>query len=251
MLASQRKQSILASLKRDGQAEARFLSRQFGVSEDTIRRDLRAMAAEGLLKRVHGGATLKAPAEADLAVRQTIAPESKVAVAKAAARMIAPGQIVLLDGGTTAVQVARHLPADLKATIVTHSPIVAVELAAHPGIDVVIIGGSLFRHSMVTVGAAALEALGPIRADLFFMGVTGVHPVVGLTTGDLEEAYMKRALAARAAKTIVLASTEKIGATSPYRIADVTAADAIIVEAKTPASLTDPLAALGVAIFCA
>ena len=248
MLASQRRQSILGSLKRDGQAEAGFLSRQLGVSEDTIRRDLRAMAAEGLLKRVHGGATLNAPAEANLAVRQTIAPESKVTVAKVAARMIAPGQIVLLDGGTTAVQVARHLAPDLKATIVTHSPTVAVELAEHRGIDIVVIGGRLFRHSMVAVGAAANEALSHIHADLFFMGVTGVHPVAGLTTGDFEEAYMKRALAARAAKTVVLASMEKIGATSPYRIADVVAANAVIVEAKTPAVLTDPLAALGVAI---
>lgn len=249
MLASQRRQSILGSLRRDGQAEAGFLSQQLGVSEDTIRRDLRAMAAEGLLKRVHGGATLNAPAEAELAVRQTIAPQSKVAVAKVAARMIAPGQIVLLDGGTTAVQVARHLAPDLKATIVTHSPTVAVELAEHRGIDIVVIGGSLFRHSMVTVGAAAIEALGQIRADYFFMGVTGAHPVAGLTTGDFEEAHMKRALAARAAKTVVLASTEKINVASPYRIAEVTAASAIIVEAKTPAILTDPLAALGVAII--
>jgi len=248
MLASQRRQSILASLKRDGQAEAGFLSRQLGVSEDTIRRDLRAMAAEGLLKRVHGGALLHAPAEATLAVRQTIAPESKVAIAKAAARMIAPGQIVLLDGGTTAVQVARHLLTDLKATIVTHSPAVAVELSERPGIDIVIVGGSLFRHSMVAVGAAALEALGPIHADLFFMGVTGVHPTAGLTTGDLEEAAMKRALMAHAAKTVVLASQEKIGAMSPYRIADVTAATAIIVEAKTSSALLAPFEAKGVDI---
>jgi DeoR/GlpR family transcriptional regulator of sugar metabolism len=249
MLTSQRKQETLGLLKRDGQVIAKELSQRFAVSEDTIRRDLRELAAEGLLQRVHGGALLNAPAEADFAVRQTIAPASKVAVAKAAARMIAPGQIVLLDGGTTAVQLVRHLPADLRATIVTHSPSIAVELVNHPGIETIVIGGRLFRHSIVTVGAAAIEALGHVRADLFFMGVTGVHPVAGLTTGDLEEAYMKRALSAHAAETVVLASAEKINAASAYRIAAVTAAGTIIVENDTPESATDPLAALGVTII--
>lgn len=248
MLTSQRKKMILDALKRDGQVLAKPLSEAFGVSEDTIRRDLRELAAEGKLQRVHGGALPSSPAVANLEGRRTIGSEAKAAIGRAAAKMIAPGQIAIVDGGTTAIQLARHLPLDLRATIVTHSPSVAVELAQHESLEVVIIGGRLFRHSMVTVGAAAIEALGHIRADLYFMGVTGVHPEAGLSTGDLEEAYVKRALAARSAETVVLASSEKLHAASAYMIAGIDAASAIVVEEGTPGAATAPFEALGITV---
>ncbi|WP_109482822.1 DeoR/GlpR family DNA-binding transcription regulator [Paraburkholderia sp. C35] len=248
MLTSQRKKLILDALKRDGQVLAKPMSEVFGVSEDTVRRDLRELAAEGKLQRVHGGALPSSPAVADLAGRQAIGSEAKAAIGRAAAQMIAPGQIAFVDGGTTAIQLVRHLPADLRATIVTHSPAIAVELAAHASLEVVIIGGRLFRHSMVTVGAAAIEALGHIRADLYFMGVTGVHPEAGLSTGDLEEAYVKRALVARAAETVVLASAEKLNAASAYMIAGIEAASTIIVEKSASESTIAPFEALGVSI---
>ena len=146
---------------------------------------------------------MASPAADDFSVRRSIAPDGKKAIARAAAKMIRPGQIVILDGGTTSVQLARQLPRDLKATVVTHSPSVAVELMDHPAVEVVLIGGRLFKHSMVAVGAAALEAISAIRADVFFMGVTGVHAVAGLSTGDLEEAHVKRAFMRQAAETVV------------------------------------------------
>ncbi len=194
MLTSQRKQLILEALERDGQVIAKTLSLTFDVSEDTIRRDLRELAAEGQLQRVHGGALPASSAAVDFAGREQIESASKAAIGRAAAGLIGRGQIAFIDGGTTAVQLARHLPRDLQATIVTHSPSIAVELAEHAALEVIMIGGRLFRHSMVNVGAAAIEALSHIRADLYFMGVTGVHPQAGLSTGDMEEAYVKRAL---------------------------------------------------------
>jgi len=84
----------------------------------------------------------------------------------------------------------------------------------HPGAEVVLIGGRLFKHSVEAVGAAAVEAIGRIRADVYFMGVTGIHPQAGLSTGDLEEAHVKRALIRSAAETVVLASSEKLDAAS-------------------------------------
>ena len=248
MLTSQRKSEILAILKRDGQVLAKALSESFEVSEDTIRRDLRELASEGLLQRVHGGALPASPATADFAHRQPIESATKRAVAKAAAGMIGDGQVVIVDGGTTAIELVRQLPRELSATVVTHSPNVAVELVGHPGIEVILIGGRLFKHSIVTVGAAAIEALSHIRADMFFMGVTGVHATAGLSTGDLEEAYMKRALAAHAAETVVLASADKINAASQYRIGELAMASTIIVEKSTDAALTEPLEAAGVTV---
>jgi DeoR/GlpR family transcriptional regulator of sugar metabolism len=249
VLTSQRKQLILEALKRDGQVIAKALSVEFDVSEDTIRRDLRELAAEGQLQRVHGGALPASPAAVDFAGRERIESASKAAIGRAAAGMIARGQIVFIDGGTTAVQLARHLPRDLRATIVTHSPSIAVELAEHAELEVIMIGGRLFRHSMVNVGAAAIEALSHIRADLYFMGATGVHPQAGLSTGDMEEAYVKRALAEHAAETVVLASAEKLNAASAYKIADVSAASTIVVERTTPEALTVPFEALGITIL--
>jgi DeoR/GlpR family transcriptional regulator of sugar metabolism len=248
MLTSQRKQHILAVLKRDGQIVAKTLSVELGLSEDTIRRDLRELAREGRLQRVHGGALPSSPAVVDYAGRQRLAPEEKTAIGRAAAAMIQPGQVVILDGGTTTLQLVRHLPPDLAVTIVTHSPSIAVALVDHPRAEVVLIGGRLFKHSVVAVGAAAIEAIGRIRADLYFMGVTGIHPEAGLTTGDLEEAHIKRALSERAAETIVLVSAEKLNAASPYAIVPLTEISGIVVERGVPADATVVYERMGITV---
>ncbi|MDR3517738.1 MAG: DeoR/GlpR family DNA-binding transcription regulator [Azospirillaceae bacterium] len=237
MLTQQRKAHILDVLNRDGQIVAKELSHALGLSEDTIRRDLRELAAEGLLQRVHGGALPASLAVADFAGRQQVATEGKAAIGRAAARLVRPGQVVFVDGGTTAVQMARHLAPDLVATVVTHSPSVAVALLDHPGIAVELIGGRLFKHSVVAVGAAAIEAIARVRADTYFMGVTGVHPDVGLTTGDSEEAAVKRALCRFAAETVVMASREKLGAASPYLVVPLAEVDTLLIEPDAPVDL--------------
>jgi DeoR/GlpR family transcriptional regulator of sugar metabolism len=124
-----------------------------------------------------------------------------------------------------------------------------MELLAHPGIEVILIGGRLFKHSVVTVGAAAVEAIRQIRADTFFLGVTGIHPEAGLTTGDFEEAHIKRALIAAAAETAVLVSSEKLNAASPYLIAPASDANVMIVESAVPRKATDPFEKMGITVI--
>jgi len=248
VLTRQRKQLILKKLRSDGQIVAKAVSHELGLSEDTIRRDLRELAQEGLLQRVHGGALPASPAIVNFAAREQLASAGKVAIGKAAAAMVQPGQVVILDGGTTTREMARHLRHDLRATVVTHSPTIAMELVAHPSVEVVLIGGRLFKHSVVAVGAAAIEAIAQIRADTFFMGVTGIHPEAGLSTGDLEEAHIKRRLSAAAADTIVLVSAEKLNAASPYVIAPITEASGIIVERSVPEDAIAVYKKLGIAV---
>ncbi|EPA9109811.1 MAG: DeoR/GlpR family DNA-binding transcription regulator [Serratia liquefaciens] len=248
MLTSQRKKIILEKLAQDGQVLAKQLSEMFGLSEDTLRRDLRELDSEGLLQRVHGGALPVSPAIATFAERNGQESAAKRAIAKAAAAMITPGQVVILDGGTTSAELVRQLPPTLEATVVTHSPSVAVGLVDHPKVEVILIGGRLYKHSIVSVGAAAVEAMSHIRADIYFMGVTGVHPTAGLSTGDLEEAYIKRALAAQAAETVVLASAAKLNAASQYAIGDISMAQSIIVERSTDVALTGPLEQAGLTV---
>ena len=216
MLAAQRRDLLLERLATQGRVVAKDLAAELGLSEDSIRRDLRELAAEGLCKKVYGGALPIARAEADYAKRQRVEPDSKGAVAHRAAGLIRPGMTAILDGGTTTLAVTRALPRDLNATIVTHSPTIAAALVEHPAVDVYVIGGRLFKHSAVTCGAAAAEFAQGVNADVFLLGVTGVHAESGLTTGDPDEAAMKRALAQRAADTFVLASSEKIGAVSDF-----------------------------------
>ncbi|WP_430790024.1 DeoR/GlpR family DNA-binding transcription regulator [Actinoplanes sp. G11-F43] len=231
MLAAERRDFLLARLRADGKVVAKDLAARLGVAEDSIRRDLREMAAAGLCQRVYGGALPVSPAVADYATRAGVATASKERVAAAAAALIRPGSTVLLDGGTTALAVTAALPPELSATIVTHSPTVAAALVDHPTVDVWVLGGRLFKHSAVTSGAAAAEAARDVTADLFLLGVTGVHHETGLTTGDPDEAAMKRVLASRAAETYVLASAEKVGAASPFRVLPPDRVTAVITDA--------------------
>ena len=164
MLTAQRKKLILSRLTAEGQIVAKELAQELGTSEDTIRRDLRELAQGGKLQRVHGGALPASAAVGDLKVREQVSTRDKSELGRAGASMIRPNQVVILDGGTTALQVACHLAPDLHATIVTHSPTVAVEAAKHPYVDIIMLGGRLFRHSMVNVGAAVIDAASRLRA---------------------------------------------------------------------------------------
>jgi DeoR/GlpR family transcriptional regulator of sugar metabolism len=249
MLAAQRKDFLLARLDRDRRVVAKDVAAELGVSEDSVRRDLRELAAAGRCQRVYGGALPASPAAADYGTRRGVEVESKQRVATAAAALIRTGSTVILDGGTTALAVARTLPADLRATVVTHSPTVVAALAGHASIEVYVLGGRLFRHSMVTCGAAAVEAAQLVHADLFLLGVTGVHPDAGLTTGDADEAAMKRALAQRAADTYVLASTEKIGAASPFGVLPLDAVAGVITDASSQNETVRRLTAMDVPVI--
>jgi DeoR/GlpR family transcriptional regulator of sugar metabolism len=216
MLTAERRQYILSLLRRDKKVLSSELSNVLKVSEDTIRRDLRELAESGLLQRVHGGALLASPAIASYADRQKQAPQEKEAIARAAAKLVRPGQVVILDGGTTTLQVARHLPRDLQATAITNSSPIAVALADHPQIEVIVLGGQLYKKALVNVGAATVEALRTIRADLCMLGVCSLHPEVGISVTNLDEAHVKRAMIAGAAEVIGLVTAAKLDTVAPY-----------------------------------
>jgi DeoR/GlpR family transcriptional regulator of sugar metabolism len=249
MLAAQRRELMVERLRTDGELNAKGLAEELGVSEDSVRRDLRALAAAGLCQRVYGGALPVSPAVVDYGARQTVAIDSKTRVARRAAELIEPGATVILDGGTTTLAITQALPRDLEATVITHSPTIAAALVQHPRVEVFVLGGRLFKHSAVTCGAAAVEAAQGVHADLFLLGVTGVHPTAGLTTGDSDEAAMKRALARRAADTYVLASAEKIGAASPFGVLPLTDVSGIITDAPVDGRTVRQLANAGATVL--
>ena len=241
VLTAQRKDLILATLRGTAGWSPRSLAAQLDLSEDTIRRDLRELAADGLLHRVHGGALPASPAVADFAARTAIGTGAKVEVGRAAA-WYDPDRRSRRRGYDG--RAARPAPAPRpSATVVTHSPTIAVELATHPTVEVIVVGGRLFKHSVVAAGAAAHEAIGRISADAFFLGVTGVHPSAGLTTGDADEAAIKRAWSHRAAETFVLGSGEKIGAASAFEVVPFASVTAVLTDTAAPARGRGPAAA--------
>ena len=145
-----------------------------------------------------------------------------------AAPLIKPGMVVILDGGTTHLALIRHLPPNLAATVVTHSPTIAAALEPFAALEVIVIGGRLLRHSMVALGPAAYEGFARLRADLCLLGVTGLHPEAGLTTGDHDEARIKARMLESASETVVLATADKLGTASPHQIAPLSALTRLI-----------------------
>jgi len=198
---------------------------------------------------VHGGALPRSPATASFTERQQQAPEAKAAIAQAAIRLIHQDQVIILDGGTTPLQVAQRLPHDLRATVITHSPPVASALAEHPEIEVIVIGGKLYKHGVVTVGAATVEAYSNIRADLCFLGISGLHPEVGISTLDLEEAYVKRAIIASSAEVVALTSAEKLGTAAPYVVGPLSDLTHLVTEVSVSNEVLAPYRVPGITII--
>ena len=251
MLTTQRKSLILDILRRDGQVVAKRVAEDFSLSEDTIRRDLREMAAEGLLKRVHGGALPLSPDLPDFSARRAVASDAKQRLGTLAAGMVKAGQLIFLDGGTTTAEIARRLPRDIAFTVATHSPTIAAELEHHPTAEVILTGGRLYKHSMVATGAAAMSAISQLRPDIFFLGVTAAHPVHGLSTGDFEEAAIKRHIARCSVETYVLLTGEKLDLASPCPVLGISEVSGLIVPVGIAEARLSPYRVLNGAILVA
>lgn len=248
-LVVERRNEILTLLRRDGRVLSGQLSALFGTSEDTIRRDLRDMAAEGLLRRVHGGALSCSPPIVPVLTRLEQPSALRQGIAVAAVRLIRPGQVVLLDAGSSGVEVALNLPPGLNVKIFTNSLQAAIALSSNPDVSVVLIGGSLNRTSGATGGATALEALSRLQADICLMGVHGLDPEIGFTSCDYEEAAVKRAMINRAADVVALASAEKLGTASPHIVSPASSFSHIVTGADANPNLLADFRRLGIHII--
>ena len=251
MLTEERRSAILDRLRRDGKVVAADLTAELGVSPDTVRRDLRELADAGLLRRVHGGALPSAVGARPYAVRREQAPEAKEAIARATRRLLRSGQVILLDAGTTTLEVARQLPPDLEANVITNSPPIAVALAEHPSVEVTMLGGALAKDAQAVVGAATVEALRSVRADVLVLGVCSLHPEVGITVMDLEESYVKRAMIENAAEVVAVSSAEKLGSAGPFVVAPLEELTQIVTERSAPDEILEPYRDLGVEVVLA
>jgi DeoR/GlpR family transcriptional regulator of sugar metabolism len=253
VLSAERKQLILERAGQDGRVVASELSREFGVSEDTIRRDLRELAADGLLHRVHGGALPlpRPPVSVSYAARAAQAPEAKAAIARAAARLVRAGQLVAIDGGTTPLEVAQHLPPDLRLTVVTHSLPVLSAMAVRPNVELIAVGGKVFGEALVTVGPVAVDAYRAMRPDVCFFGVAGIDVEAGLTVLNLEEALVKRAMIEGAGQVIAVAAADKLGTAGPFAVAPISRVTHLVTDRSAPADVLGRFREVGVEVITA
>lgn len=242
---------ILERLRSDGKVVAAELSSSLAVSPDTVRRDLGELAEAGLLRRVHGGALPAAVGARPYSARRKQAPAAKAAIARATSRLLRGGQVIMLDAGTTTLEVARHLPLELEATVITNSPPIAVALAEHPKVEVAVLGGMLDKDAHALVGAATIEALRSVRADVLVLGVCSLHPEVGITVTDLEESYVKRAMIANAAEVVAVSSADKLGSAAPYVVGPLDELTHLVTERSCAAEQLAPFRVLGVEVVLA
>jgi len=249
MLKEERQQIIMDTLRREGKIVAVDLSAAIHVSEDTIRRDLRDLADAGLIQRVHGGALLRSPAGVSYRERQLMSSDAKVNIAKAAVALVRNRQVIILDGGTTTLEIAHQLPIGLHATIVTNSPPIAIALAEYRDVQTVMIGGHILSSSLVTIGAAAVEAFSAIHADLCMLGVCSLHPELGVSTPDYEESLVKRVMVKNSAEVAALVTVDKLGTGAPYTVAPISDLTYIVTEPDAADEMLEPYAAKGITIM--
>jgi DeoR family fructose operon transcriptional repressor len=222
LMQSERLAAVLSQIEMQGRIRVDEAAARFGVSAETVRRDLKLLASRGKAELVRGGAILvkesSAPAREllpSVELRARSSEFEKEAIGRQAAELVSDGQVVLLDGGTTTVAVARHLKPKRNLTVVTNNLFVAQEVGRREGWRTHVIGGELSPLSMSLVGLSAIQGLQNVAVDIAFLGAAGVSPAGGFTSPDPFESELKRGMMAIARKVVVVADHTKL-ATSGF-----------------------------------
>lgn len=232
LLIDERRQHILTLIQNEGRALVGELSRNLGISQITIRKDLEYLQSKGLVKRTHGGALRiqsSALFDPSLQEKQKQHSQEKQRIAVAAAKMVEEGQCVLLDSGTTTTAIAHELRRFSQLTVITNAVNIAAELAS-TNLEVILIGGSLRKNSFSLVGPLAEDVLEEMHADILFLGVDGFDPEVGLTTPNFLESRVNRAMVKASRRVVAVCDSTKFNRRSLSRIVPPSAIHCVITD---------------------
>jgi DeoR family transcriptional regulator, fructose operon transcriptional repressor len=231
-LAAERQGAIAAVVAAHPSVKTDELAAEFGVSVETIRRDLLRLEQLGLIERVHGGATAprRPSAMPGSHGRRSANVAAKRAMARAAVALVRPGDTVLIDAGTSALEVARALPPAWAGRVLTHSLPAAAELADRAGVEVVLSGGRVEAGELACLGSQALAFFADYYADVAFLGAGGVHARAGLTSGDPQQVDVQRVALDHAARAYVLADASKLGVIAVRRVCGLERVTGLITE---------------------
>jgi len=219
MLKKERHTLIIKQVNLHNKVLSADLALQLNVSEDTIRRDLNEMDEAGEIVKVHGGA-LSRSYHYPFRHTDIYAADAKKKIAQKAINLIKDGMVVLTGGGTTMIEMVSILPKTLTATIFTISPLVALQLADHPLITVILIGGQFSKNSQVCVGPQVTGYLNEIRFDICFLGTNGISLGDGVTDSDLDIVQVKKSMIRSSNKLAVMCIAEKLNSSQRMRVCE-------------------------------
>lgn len=253
MYAEERRRQIASLTAVEGRVNVTELSEKFGVTAETIRRDLAVLDREGIVQRVHGGAVSNRSyltTELPLDTRLRSATSAKMAIAKAALRFLPDkGGSVFLDSGTTINVLAgliKDTPGSSTLSFVTNSLPVAVDLSSAGDLNVQLLGGTVRAITQAVVGDTALRTLALLRADVAFIGTNALTVDHGLSTADAQEAAVKSAMVTNAGKVVVLCDSSKLGSDYLVSFAALDSVDVVVTDTDAPPLFVEELTELGV-----
>jgi DeoR family transcriptional regulator of aga operon len=246
---SERRREITTMIRARGSVQVAALSDMFNVSMQTIRKDLHYLEERGVATRAYGGAisteVVNAPVEPAIETKRVSHTEAKERVGRLAAGMVGPGESIMLDSGTTTLQIARFLPDDEDLTVVTNDFDILTVLTQKRKIKIVMLGGELRRRNMAFYGAQTVAALDDLLLDKLFLGVDGLDIERGVTTHHEPEAQLNRRMVETAREVIAVTDASKFGKICLHRIIDVADLDALITDTGAPAYIDEAADRLG------
>lgn len=253
MYAEERRQQIVGIARAEGRVEVGALSDRFAVTQETIRRDLTELELRGVLRRVHGGAmpVERFRSEPAITERASVMAAEKRRIAAAAVAYLPVGGTVLIDAGTTTGAVPGVLPSAREYTIITHSLTIALALSTRPNVHLLMLGGRVRPRTLANVDDWALQTLADLSVDVAFVGTNGMSVARGLSTPDVTEAAVKRAIVGAAAHVVLLADHTKLDDEHLVRFSDISEVDVLVTDSGMAASDVKEFEEVGVQVVLA
>ena len=256
-LPAGRKAQLAAYVAETGQVTVGELAERFGVSIDTVRRDLDQLAADGSLVRTYGGAvslsTVSRTTDRAVDQRLTVQEQEKEKIAALAAALVQDGSTIMINGGTTTLALARNLGQHRDLTVATNNLLLPGALPPSAVRDIYVFGGAVRALTLATIGPVSFRANTgadlDISCDLALVGVGAVAADAGYTTSNLAEAAMMQEMISRAARVAILADSSKFGRRLFAQVSELGVADYLITDTAPPPDLRDALAASGVELL--
>ena len=249
MLKAERQKFIMTKIALEQKVNTITLALDLSVSEDTVRRDLNELNKKGLLEKVYGGAIPIAEKPTSVFDLVVVNGDKKDIIGHKALSLIADGQVIIMSGGTTNLAFTKLLPPDLKATIYTYSLPIAMQLAQHPSVEVIFIGGKLQKNAMVTIGMDVVQVLSKLKADICFMGSSSINVRLGLTEMGYEVSLVKKAMMEASDNVVCMATSEKLDTKMPYVVCELNQLNIIITDLNPDAPILEEYAKAGVQLM--
>ena len=252
MYSEERKQKILELIQSSGSMSTSELAKSVGASPITLRKDLAILESMGLVKRTHGGAiskSIESRMELSFSEKTNFNLEEKVRIARRASEMIQVGDSIILDAGTTTLQVAKHIKDKIDIHVLTNSVYNLLELAESPGIEVSLTGGSLRKISRSLIGPLAISSFNSVHAGKLFLGATGVSLEKGLTSPNMIEAQTKSAMIRAADTVILVVDHSKFGKTALGKFGELEEIQILITDKKVPSEIIEAIIQKGIEVI--